>query len=88
MIGLRAVIPDEAAASAPQPARNALTDTRIAALADQMTVAEQVSLLSGQDFWPLTDRNFAGFSTAKAKWIVEPVPYGIEARVSAANLPL
>ena len=30
-----------------------MTDTRIAALADQMTVAEQVSLLSGQDFWSL-----------------------------------
>ena len=53
-----------------------------------MTVAAQVSLLSDQNFRPLTDRNFAEFSTAKAKWIVEPVPYGIEARVSAANLPL
>ena len=61
---------------------------RIAALADQMTVAAQVSLLSDQNFRPLTDRNFAELSTAKAKWIVEPVPYGIEARVSAANLPL
>ena len=36
----------------------------------------------------LPDRDFAWFSTARAKWIVEPGQYGIEVGVSAATLPL
>ena len=42
-----------------------MTDTRIAALADQMTVPEQVSLLSGQDFWSLPAIERLGIGTLR-----------------------
>ncbi len=41
------------------------TETRIAALVDQMTLAEQVSLLSGQDFWSLPPIPRLGIGTLR-----------------------